>query len=258
MTFRESDCLRGWGDSDASDDMRLIKFESDETSSFATNALPDRFQVVADIALPPPTNMEKISPVGFAQPILQRDDHPADAYEAFHRTSHVTMRGCFVNGEITWGSAHYRNGTSYSGMFASGVPHGFGEKRAGDSVYKGRFIKGQRHGRGALFDAINHRICLGTFENDIPQGKMICLLFSWNCKTANVTYDRSLLTFSEGRLITIEKSNDGRVEDFSGLSYDEFLCIFKQAESNVRAVVVKKRLQDEGAPEVLWKKSRRV
>jgi len=258
MTFRETDVLRGWCDNDACDDMRLMKFASDETSIFATNALPDRFQVVASIVLPPPTNMEKISSVGFAAPILQQDDHPGDAYEAFHRTSDVTMRGCFVNGEITWGSAHYRNGMSYSGMFAGGVPHGFGEKRSGNSVYKGRFSEGKRHGRGALFDAIHHRLCLGTFENDVPAGKMICLLFSWSEKNSHVTYDRSLLTFSNGQLVCIEKRIDGRVEDFSGLSYDEFLDVFKQAERNVRGAVSRKRLQDEGAPEILWKKTRRM
>jgi hypothetical protein len=143
-------------------------------------------------------------------------------------------------------------------MFTNGVPHGFGEKRSGDSVYKGRFREGQRHGRGALFDSLNHRLCLGTFENDVPDGEMICLLFSWSAKSANVTYDRSLLTFSKGQLVSITKTIAGRIEDFSGLSYDEFLDLFKQAESNVRSVVSRKRLQDDGAPEVLWKKVRKA
>jgi len=178
----------------------------------------------------------------------------SDTYEAFWRTRNVTIRGVFVNGEPVWGTAEYHNGMSYVGMFAGCIPHGFGEKRAGASVYKGRFHQGRRHGRGLLLDAAKHRIYVGWFEDDFLHGQSICVNFTWSVEHNLVTHSRYLMTHEHGVRTKCGTTTQGDVTVFSGLAHEEFLKFYRECEKSVEVAVGRKRLREvDEATECLWK-----
>jgi hypothetical protein len=253
-TFEDDDETSAWAHSTR--DERLWKYL--RPCDVGTSQMPmgDKFDVLGLVQLPKSMLVDTDIPVNDVTipkaVVTDNDIDRGDVYEAFSRTKDVTIRGVFVNGEPVWGTAQYHNGMSYTGMFAGGVPHGFGEKRSGASVYKGRFHKGERHGRGMQFDARNFRLYAGMFDNDMPHGKSLCIVFSWSKTQKRVLHTRSVLEFDHGVLITCEKTTKGGVYPLSGLENEEFLEMYRHGEKALEDFVARFRLKEVRAEEHLW------
>jgi hypothetical protein len=227
-------------------DQRLWKYIRPHDKGIAKTKMDNTFQAYGDIKLPPaylidPFEVEKGTTID-----------RGDIYEAFLRTTNVSIRGVFANGEPVWGTAEYRNGMTYTGMFSGGLPDGLGEKRAGASVFRGRFKNGMRHGRGIFVDASHFRLYIGSFASDLPHGDHVCLTFKWDTQAKRVTHSRTTLQFLEGQLITSVPNTTANVIKLSGLAYEDFLKFYRQAEKSVEDFVARKRLADMGAEPVLW------
>lgn len=231
-------------------DQRLYKYLRPSDNKVGKTRMSAKFEVVCEYHLPQPFLVADPSTV--TNPNGGTTKGNSDAFEAFWRTEDVSIRGVFVNGEPTWGSAEYSNGMSYTGMFAGCVPHGFGEKRAGSSMYKGRFKEGMRHGRGTLLDSKNHRLYLGTFKDDLPHGDLMCVQFAWSDKHKHVTHSRRLTTFVEGIVVKSVHTDQGNVSTLSGLAHEEFLQYYRRCEKSVEDRVGKKRLRETNEPVCLW------
>jgi hypothetical protein len=243
-TFQDCDDVAGWNESDR--DERLWKYIRPHDKKVADIPMTEAFEFVKAVILPPilmvdPFEVEK-------QTTVDR----GDIYEAFWRTSNVSIRGIFANGEPTWGTAEYRNGMSYTGMFKGCVPDGFGEKRAGASVFKGRFKEGMRHGRGLFLDASHFRLYVGTFRNDQPHGAHLCIHYKWASNHKRVTHTRTSLLFDDGTLTKCEKNTMANVSSLSGLLYEEFFKYYREGEKAMEDFVARQRLADIGADGFLW------
>ena len=242
-TFAECDDLAGWEDktnADGIDDRRLKKFLRPHQIQISKMPMLDVFDVGQPVALPPS--------------VIVDVEGRGDIFEAFWRTPFLSFRGVFVNSEPSWGHAEYRNGMSYTGMIKGGLPHGFGEKRSGDSVYKGRFQEGSRHGPGLLFEADHFRIYSGNFDNDKPHGTHMCILLCWCKKKKRVEHTRSILAFDHGVLVNSEKATKVNVSALNGLSPEEFLQVYREGEKALENKMARYRLHEAGAEPVLWKK----
>jgi len=243
-TFSDCDDVGGWVDT--VEDNRLLKFVRPHNRTKALDLSKDTFQFIVNVNIPPsiivdPCETERGNTID-----------RGDIYEAFWRTHNVSIRGVFANGEPVWGTAEYRNGMSYTGMFSGCVPHGFGEKRAGASVFKGRFKNGMRHGRGLFLDASHFRLYLGPFSDDLPDGIHLCISFTWSETHKRVKHSRNSLTFEKGNLVKKSDSVGSNIVTLSGLSYEEFLKFYREAEKTVEDFLARKRLADMGAEEFLW------
>ncbi|KAJ1465062.1 hypothetical protein T484DRAFT_1757658 [Baffinella frigidus] len=131
-TFTECDDTRGWGqDPDDERDHRLCKHLREHQRNISTMPMPDQFVVGSIVSMPQTmlTDLDAPKPKNVPT-VVDR----GDVYEAFWRTSELTLRGVFVNGEPVWGEAEYANGMSYTGSLRGGRPHGFGVKRMDGSV----------------------------------------------------------------------------------------------------------------------------
>jgi hypothetical protein len=286
----ECDDLRGW-DHDAADekDHRLFKFIRPHQAHIALTAMPEKFEVVAVIALPPTVLLD----VQQQQPMPKPDaststtttstttttttstaastaataastaattpgrKHAAitdygDVVEAHWRTSELSMRGTFVNGEPVWGEVEYRNGMSYLGSLRGGVAHGFGTKRLGPSVYKGQFYEGMRHGSGLFLDARNFRLYAGTYVNDKQHGRSVCIQFCWSTKLSVVQHNRTLVNFEHGVLISTDTPPKVSVSSLCGLSQEEFLKLYREGEKAIEDSMVRHSVHDLGFDEVFW------
>jgi len=275
-SFSESDDVRGWGDT--ARDERLWKYIRPHDKNVASTPINDMFQFVRDVKLPPSFLIDdaapqidtttKPTPGTTTNPTMDTSTDKTqsgyllknkgtlvdrgDIYEAFSRTSNASIRGVFANGEPVWGMAEFRNGMSFTGMFKGGMPHGFGEKRAGASVFKGQFHTGKRHGRGIFFDASLFHLYAGGFVNDQPHGGHLCIHYKWSDTHKRVTHTRSSLQFDNGTLVKSEKNDTANVNILTGLTYEEFLKIYREGEKVVEDVTARQRLADMGAEDVLW------
>ena len=243
-TFADCDDVGGWTES--ARDERLWKYIRPHDMKVANIKMDNTFLVVEEFKLPPsflvdPFQIEKGSTID-----------RGDIYEAFWRTSNVSIRGVFANGEPVWGTAQYRNGMSYTGMFSACLPDGFGEKRARASVFAGRFKNGMRHGRGLFVDASHFRLYLGPFSNDLPHGVHLCITFRWSASQKRVTHTRNTLMFEKGILVQMSTNANANVVTLSGLCYEEFLKYYREAEKATEDFMARKRLADMGAEEFLW------
>jgi hypothetical protein len=142
---------------------------------------------------------------------------------------------------------------SYTGMFAGGVPHGFGEKHSGASVYKGRFENGMRHGRGLLLDARNFRLYAGSFCEDVPHGAFLCIVFAWSKTKRCALHERSEVEFNHGTVVRTEKTTRSNIGGLCGLENEEFLQMYRQGEKVIEDHVARFRLKEVNAEECLWK-----
>lgn len=238
------DDVAGWGET--SRDERLWKYLRPHDTKVGNTVLKDMFVVLRDVKLPPsflvdPTELAKSSTID-----------RGDVYEAFRRTEHLSNRGVFANGQPIWGTAEYRNGMCYTGMFKDGLPDGFGEKRAGSSVYRGRFKGGHRHGKGVYLNTTNSRLYVGTFSNDKPHGGHLCIEFKWDERVQRVTHSRTTVVFEHGVVLEQQKSDEDNVNNLSGMSYEEFLKIYREGEKSMEDSIARKILRDMKAPACLW------
>jgi hypothetical protein len=243
-TFQDCDDVAGWTES--ARDERLWKYIRPHDEKVAAIPMSEAFEVVSDVKLPPaflvdPSQLENGATID-----------RGDIYEAFWRTSNVSIRGTFANGEPVWGTAEYRNGMSYTGMFKGCLPDGFGEKRAGASVFKGRFKEGMRHGRGLFLDASHFRLYMGTFKDDQPHGAHLCMHYKWSTKAKRVTHTRSSLLFENGTLVKCAKNEAANVAKLAGLCYEEFLKYYREGEKAMEDFVARQMLADIGADDFLW------
>ena len=243
-TFSDCDDVGGWADT--VEDNRMSKYIRPHNHTKALHPGQDTFQFIANVKIPPSIIVDPYE--------VESGDtvDRGDIYEAFWRTHNVSIRGVFANGEPLWGTADYRNGMSYTGMFSGCIPHGFGEKRAGASVFKGRFKHGMRHGRGLFLDASHFRLYLGPFSDDLPDGIHICISFTWSVTHKRVKHSRNSLTFEKGNLVKKSPTVESNIVTLSGLSYEEFLKFYREAEKTVEDFLARKRLADMGAEEFLW------
>ena len=249
-TFQKCDDMSGWEiDTSDSRDHRLCKHLREHQHKISMTPMLEEFTVVETVDLPK-TMLVDIDAVDVKCTEVTVDR--GDVYEAFWRTPEVSIRGTFVNGEPVWGEAEYRNGMSYTGSFKGAQAHGFGVKRMGDSMHKGRFEKGLRHGRGILVEASRHRLYAGMFHHDKPHGTFICILFFWCAKTKTVQHKRRLLEFDNGTLTSSEIAPNVNVSQLSGLAPEEFLVLYRHAEKLVEDNRTKKLLRDTNADKILW------
>ena len=243
-TFQDCDDVGGWNESDR--DERLWKYIRPHDKRVAETPMVQSFEFVKCVTLPP-SFLVDTSEVDKTTTIDR-----GDIYEAFWRTANVSIRGIFANGEPTWGTAEYRNGMSYTGMFKGCLPDGFGEKRAGASVFKGRFKEGMRHGRGLFLDASHFRLYMGTFKDDHPHGAHLCIHYKWSSTQKRVTHTRNSLLFQEGTLVKCAKNTTANVATLSGLLYEEFLKYYREGEKAMEDFIARQRLADIGADGFLW------
>ena len=250
-TFDECDEIRGC-DIDPLDTMdhRLCKHLRQHQRNISMTPMPDQFKAVKIIKLPK-TMLVDIDASEATSTELEVDR--GDVYEAFWRTSELTLRGIFINGEPVWGEVGYRNGMSYNGSLSGGQPHGFGVKQKNGSIYKGRFKNGFRHGRGIMVEANQYRLYVGTFSNDRPNGIMLCIQFGWCTNAKTVQHSRRLLSFDDNGVVTkTTKAPNVNITDLSGLAPEEFLQMYRHAEKLVEDFMTKKFLRKHKADEVLW------
>jgi hypothetical protein len=246
-SFAEMDELRGWPLSTT--DSRMTKCLR-KGATLTARVLPNKFISQSIVTLPKPF---LVDPAADAVTISQ---DRGDIYEAFRRTSEVSIRGVFANGEVVWGTATYRSGITYTGSFSGSVPDGFGEKHAGDSVYKGRFKNGSRHGRGLLLDSKKFRLFMGMFIDDRPQGEFLMITFGWS-GSKRCTYTHTcMVTFDVGEVV--KKTLVSKVDKptvYCGLEDEEFLELFRKCEGFAEQEVGRKRLSQMKAEECLWEKT---
>jgi hypothetical protein len=240
--FSEFDELAGWPESET--DSRYYKHVRNHKVD-GTHTMPDDFYVNNTVTMPKPF---LVDPDADAATTMK---DRGDIYDAFKRTSDVSIRGIFANGEPVWGTAHYRGGMTYKGPFVDGIPHGFGDKHAGHSMYRGRFEKGMRHGRGALVDSKTYRIFMGEFQNDIPVGEFLMIMFGWSTTLQHPYTVKALLSFSDGEVVQKTETTKGNANRYSGLEAEEFMELFRDCEKQVEAAMSRKRLRDMGAEECL-------
>ena len=242
--FQDCDDVGGWAES--ARDERLWKYIRPHDKKVAAIPMLESFEVVREVNLPPAFLIDPF------QPEKGSTIDRGDVYEAFWRTSNVSIRGIFANGEPVWGTAEYRNGMSYTGMFKGCIPDGFGEKRAGASVFKGRFKEGMRDGRGLFLDASHFRLYMGTFKDDQPHGAHLCIHFKWSATEKRVTHSRSSLLFEDGTLVKCAQNTSANIAKLAGLCYEEFLKYYREGEKAMEDFVARKYLADSGAAEFLW------
>ena len=264
--------MAGWGVTTR--DERLWKYIRPHDHKVAATVINDMFHFIQDVEMPPSFLINDAAPQkatttdpnveknNTTDPTMGTSTVPTlhkgtlvdrgDIYEAFSRTSNASIRGVFANGEPVWGTAEYRNGMSYTGMFKDGMPHGFGEKRAGASVFKGRFEAGKRHGRGIFFEASNFRLYAGNFVDDKPDGGHLCIIYKWSGTHKRVTHTRKSMKFDNGTLLKFEENDSANVNMLSGLNYEEFLKIYREGEKAVEDTIGRHRLADMGSEDFLW------
>jgi hypothetical protein len=249
-TFEEFDDTRGWAaDPSDSRDHRVCKYLRNHQKKITEIPMPNYFEVCNVIDLPKTmlVDLDAVEVEGAATTVDR-----GDVYEAFWRTSELSLRGIFVNNEPVWGDAEYRNGMSYTGGLSGGMAHGFGVKRMGASVYKGRFDKGLRHGPGLLLQATRYSLFAGKFHNDKPHGPSLCIIFAWCTKTNTVQHQRTLLQFDHGVLTSSQKAPKVNVSNLSGLSQEEFLQIYRQGEKALEDNMTKNFMKEAQAEPMLW------
>jgi hypothetical protein len=243
-TFMETDELSGWPVSEQ--DSRVGKYVRHNVHQLKNTVLSDRFVVSRVVVLP-----DKYLVDPDASEETNSKDR-GDIYEAFQRTSQVSVRGIFANGEAVWGTVHYRCGIVYTGALSAGVAHGFGEKRAGESVYKGNFHKGMRHGKGCLLDSKYYRLFLGMFKDDMPHGEVLMIMFGWSMSNERAYTSHSLVTFQNGQVVKKVDTSDGNnAQGRSGLHPEEFMEMFRMGEKLVEETTSRKRLAAMNAEESL-------
>lgn len=246
-SFKETDVLTGWVVPEQ--DLRLSKYVRHNAKEIDPALMPDRFDVARLVILPPSYLVD-----AHATPstIVEATNDRGDIYEAFRRTSEVSIRGIFANGLPVWGTAHYRSGMIYTGSFAEGVADGFGEKHAGKSVYKGRFHEGLRHGRGCLLDSTNYRLFLGMFKDDAPDGEILMIMFGWSTSKQRPYTAHSLVTFAKGDVVKkVDNVTCSNAQGRSGLQPEEFMEMFRTVERLVEETTSRKRLREMKAEECL-------
>jgi hypothetical protein len=260
-SFKETDILTGWPVPEA--DSRVCKYVRNNAKEIDKSLMPNRFDVYGLVSLPPSYLQEaddvpSLSTVGGGgaatnAPSSDRiQNDRGDIYEAFRRTSDMSIRGIFANGEPVWGTAHYRSGMQYTGSFAGGVADGFGEKHAGKSVYKGRFVKGLRHGRGCLLDSNNYRLFLGMFKDDAPDGEVLMIMFGWSNSKKRSFTAHALVTFVNGEAVKkVDNVTCNNAQGRSGLHPEEFMEMFRMTERLVEDTTSRKRLLEMKAEEAL-------
>ena len=244
-TFKECDELSGWPVSTY--DSRVSKHVRNSSKDLSKIVLEEKFTVTRLVALPKPFLVDPD-----ADTKTTAKDR-GDIYEAFVRTSTMSIRGMFVNGEPVYGTAHHRCGMVYTGSFVGGIAEGFGEKRAGESVYKGHFHKGERHGRGALLDSKYYRLFMGTFKNDLPDGEVLMILFRWSISSKKVSTSYAIVTFSAGEVVNQVAGATSIIDaqTRSGLEIEEFMELFRMGEKLAEESVARKSLLEANAAESL-------
>jgi hypothetical protein len=261
-SFKETDTLTGWPVPEA--DSRVAKYIRTNAKEIDKSLMPNRFDVYRLVTLPPSYLLQEADDVPSSSTVgdgaAATDAPPSDPikndrgdiYEAFRRTSDMSIRGIFANGEPVWGTAHYRNGMQYTGSFSGGVADGFGEKHAGKSVYRGRFVKGLRHGRGCLLDSNNYRLFLGMFKDDAPDGEVLMIMFGWSNSKKRSFTAHTLVTFFKGEPVKkVDNVTCNNAQGRSGLHPEEFMEMFRMAERLVEATTSRKRLLEMKAEETL-------
>jgi hypothetical protein len=246
QSFKESDDLSGWPVTN--DDNRVSKYMRKSDKEAKKVVLVDLFKVNHLVVLPKPFLVDLD-----ADREKSRNDR-GDIYQAFLRTSDVSIRGMFANGEPVYGTAYHRSGIVYTGEFKNGVADGFGEKVAGESVYMGRFHKGLRHGRGCLLDSKHYRLFMGMFENDLPTGEVLMIMFGWSATKGCAFTSHAVVTFEKGEVTKrVNSVGSDNAQGRCGLFPEEFMGLFRKCEKLAEDITSRKRLCEMNATETLWK-----
>ena len=76
--------------------------------------------------------------------------------------------------------------------------------------------------------------------------------FTWSMTRKRVQHSRNSLTFEKGNLVKKSSTAESNIVTLSGLSYEEFMKFYREAEKTVEDFLARKRLADMGAEEFLW------
>ncbi|KAJ1470475.1 hypothetical protein T484DRAFT_1753826 [Baffinella frigidus] len=248
--FRVSDDMRGWGMAPEDNrDHRLCKNLRTHQAQIALTPMHEKLDVVNITSLPSKIVFDP-DETSIGDKYVEVDR--GDVYEGYWRTHDLSLRGTFVNGEPVWGEVEYRNGMSYTGSLRGGKPNGFGTKRMGFSVYKGRFKDGDRHGNGLFLDARNFRLYAGPYVDDKPHGLALCIRFCWCPKLKVVQHVRSVVRFQSGDLVSSKPAPSVNVSVMCGLSQEEFLKIYREGEKALEDSMIRNTVSGLGFEDVFW------